>query len=62
MQITQGRSEAKALLKEYWKDMEQAIHDAGMHLEDEGDVTVYTLGLGHRRDLRPAPQGRPHQG
>ena len=44
VQITQGRSEAKALLKEHWKDMEQAIHDAGMHLEDEGDVTVYIAG------------------
>ena len=40
VQITQGRSEAKALLKEHWKDMEQAIYDADMHLEDEGDVTV----------------------
>ena len=44
VQITQGRSEAKALLKEHWKDMEQAIHDAGMHLEDDGDVTVYIAG------------------
>ena len=44
VQITQGRTEAKTLLKEHWKDMEQAIHDADMHLEDEGDVTVYIAG------------------
>lgn len=44
VQITLGRSEAKTLLKEHWKTMEQTIHDAGVHLDDEADITVYLAG------------------
>ena len=42
--VTLGRTEAKSLLKEHWKAMEERIEDRGAHIDDEGDITAYLTG------------------